>query len=182
MTPEEKLLREARQLDDSALAEIYDLYNNELYRYALRLLGDVQLSEDCVMDTFNRFLNALHRGGGPDTYLRAYLYRTAHNWITDLYRRRTQSEAPLDQAILGGSDQDPAMVLQEKADQEMLRTAMIALTPDQRFVITLKFLEGWSNEEISAAIGKRVGAVKALQHRAIEALQRSIKVNEGRAR
>jgi RNA polymerase sigma-70 factor (ECF subfamily) len=180
MMPEQKLLEQARRLDEESLAEIYDRYSDELYRYSLRLLGDVHLSEDCVMDTFSRFLKALHNGGGPDTYLRAYLYRIAHNWITDHYRRREKQEAPLDMAFPASSDQDPVAALQEKAEHEMLRRGLLALTPDQRFVITLKFLEGWTNEEIAGALGKQVGAVKGLQHRGIESLQRTIRVNEGK--
>ncbi|HJS30247.1 MAG TPA: sigma factor, partial [Anaerolineales bacterium] len=112
--PEQRLLEQARLLDEGALAEIYDRYSDELYRYSLRLLGDVHLSEDCVMDSFSRFLKALHRGGGPDTYLRAYLYRIAHNWITDHYRRGANQESPLDMAFPAASDQDPAAALQGK--------------------------------------------------------------------
>ena len=178
MMPEQKLLEQARLLDEGALAEIYDRYSDELYRYSLRLLGDVQLSEDCVMDSFSRFLKALHRGGGPDRYLRAYLYRIAHNWITDHYRRRANQESPLDMAFPAASDQDPAAALQGKAERELLRRGLLALTADQRFVITLKFLEGWTNEEIAETLGKQVGAVKGLQHRGIESLQRMIRVSE----
>ena len=46
------------------------------------------------------------------------------------------------------------------------------LTDDQRQVILLKFMEEMSNEETAQVMGKSVGAVKALQHRALAALQR----------
>lgn len=76
-----------RQFDPQALGEIYDCYSPAVYRYAVRLLGAPDLAEECVAEVFNRYLNALRRGQGPNDNLRAYLYRIAHNWITDRWRR-----------------------------------------------------------------------------------------------
>ncbi len=53
------------------------------------------------------------------------------------------------------------------------------LTPEQREVVVLKFLEGWENAEVAALLGKPVGAVKALQHRALEALRRQVIPRDG---
>ena len=100
MTSDQALLQRARHFDQQALGEIYDTYSPRLYRYAMRLLGEVELSEDCVAETFSRFLHALHGGGGPTDYLQAYLYRVAHNWITDQYRRQPPPPLSLDDAPL----------------------------------------------------------------------------------
>jgi DNA-directed RNA polymerase specialized sigma24 family protein len=51
----------------------------------MRLLGHASLAEDCVAETFARFLKALQKRQGPRDHLQAYLYRIAHNWIVDLY-------------------------------------------------------------------------------------------------
>jgi hypothetical protein len=53
--------------------------------------------------------------------------------------------------------------------------AVSQLTPEQRQVIMLKYVEDWDNQAIAAAIGKPVGAVKSLQHRALESLRRMLK-------
>jgi RNA polymerase sigma-70 factor (ECF subfamily) len=95
MTDEVTLLQQARQFDEEALAEIYDTLSPAIYAYAMRLLGDVDLAEDCVAETFSRFLHAVSSGGGPKNYLKAYLYRVAHNWITDRYRH-ARPETPLE--------------------------------------------------------------------------------------
>ena len=87
MISEQELLTQAGQFDSRALAEIYDLYSPRLYRYAMRLLGDDCAAEDCVSETFSRFLKALQAGKGPRDYLQAYLFRTAHNLVVDHYRR-----------------------------------------------------------------------------------------------
>ncbi len=65
MIPDERLIERLHHLDEGALGEVYDRYSPELFRYAWRLLGDSDLAEDCVAETFSRFLQALARHNGP---------------------------------------------------------------------------------------------------------------------
>jgi RNA polymerase sigma-70 factor (ECF subfamily) len=180
MASEQTLLRRARDLDMQALAEIYDLFSPALYRYAMRLLNDAPLAEDCVTETFSRLLSALNGDTGPREYLKAWLYRVAHNWITDHYRANGASgivTVPLGE-VDGDDDPiaDPAPgpldeTMNALAD-ERVRAALLALTPDQRQVVVLKYYEDMSNEEVAAVVGKPVSAVKSLQHRALASLRR----------
>ena len=169
---EEELLKHAYQLDGQALAKIYDLHSDELYRYAMRLLGDVDIAEECVSETFTRFLNALHRKKGPRDHLRAYLFRIAHNWITDFYRRAKPETEDIDDEISLASDENPPQKAFMNMEMARVRKALMKLTPEQREVISLKFLEGWSNDEVATHIRKPVGSVKSLQHRGLAALKR----------
>jgi RNA polymerase sigma-70 factor (ECF subfamily) len=169
---EKRLLRDARRLDLQALAEIYDYYSPGLFRYAMRLLGDQQLAEDCLAETFSRFLRALHAGGGPKEYLQAYLYRVAHNWISDHYRSKIISQISLDEAFSLNDGTDTHLTVETSLEQDRVRAALRLLTPDQRQVIVLKFLEGWSNKEVAEAMKKNEGSVKSLQHRALASLKR----------
>jgi RNA polymerase sigma-70 factor (ECF subfamily) len=150
---------------------IYDTYSPRIYRYAWRLLGDENLAEDCTADTFARFLKAVAAGGGPREHLQAYLYRTAHNWVTDCYRRRGPVNEPLLETYPEPGS-DPQSQAEAALQQERVREALMRLSPDQRQVVMLKFIEGWPNEEIARAVNKSLTAVKALQHRALGALRR----------
>ena len=165
-------LPRARQFDEGALTEIYQALNRPLYAYAYRLAGDGCEAEDLVAETFRRFLLAMRNGGGPREHLAAYLYRTLHNLITDRYRRRPAPDLPLDESLEADGGDDPAIAAPLHIEQGRARAALWRLTPEQRLVITLKYCEGLSNEEVAAALGKPVGAVKSLQHRALEALRR----------
>ena len=169
MIPEQELLTKAGQFDTRALTEIYDLYSPRLYRYAMRLLGDDCAAEDCVSETFSRFLKALQAGKGPRDYLQAYLFRTAHNLVVDRYRRETPTEELDDDLPQTETTED---VAEEDMRQSRVRAALLNLTEDQQQVVSLKFLEGWENEEIARALNKPVGAVKSLQHRALAQLQK----------
>ena len=171
---QEELLHKAKELDQAALAEIYDTYSTSLYGYALRLLGDPAIAEDCVAETFSRLLKALHAGKGPQKQLKAYLYRIAHNWIADVYRRSPKHCLSLEE----GPELSHALRVEEQVDRRILagqlRTALFQLTPDQRQVIMLVYIEGWRKAEVAAALGKPIGAVKSLQHRALKSLRKKL--------
>ncbi len=171
--PETDRLVAARRLEEDALEAIYDAFSDELYRYAYRLIGDQQAAEDLVAETFYRFLRALHGGGGPREHLRAYLYRVAHNLAVDGHRRGHGEVLGLPENVAAlPSEDDPSSAAERNIQAEAARAALWRLAPEQRQVIVLKFLQGWSNREISSAIEKSVGAVKALQHRGLNALRR----------
>jgi RNA polymerase sigma-70 factor, ECF subfamily len=172
LSTEQELLAGARGNDQEKLGTIYDQYSPGLYRYAYRLLGGDDLAEDCVAETFSRFLHALHAGGGPREHLKAYLYRIAHNWITDRYSRCVVEEVELDESTFEIENIRPEKQVENRQVILRVRLALRSLTPEQRQVITLSFLEGWENAEIAAAVEKPVGAVKALRHRAIASLKR----------
>ncbi len=173
---EKELLKAVLRFDRKALAQIYDLYSPELYRYAARFLGDPSAAEDCVAETFSRFLKAIRAKRGPKNYLKAYLYRIAHNWIVDYYRRVPDVSELKD--TFPDLDNIPEQEVSLKIRQAQVRKAIQQLTPDQQRVITLKYLEGWKNKEIAQAVKKPVGAVKSLQHRALTRLKKYLESKE----
>ncbi len=174
----ELLLKKARQYDQNALAEIYDLYSNALFAYAFKHVGKSQVAEDLVAETYSRFLKALERGGGPKDHLKAYLYRITHNLITDSYRREPPPSLELDEELLPDEGANPSSVVAEIQDADRVRNALRLITPEQSQVITLRFLEGWSSLEVAQALNKSLGSVKALQHRGLAALQRILLEND----
>lgn len=169
---EQTRLRRAKSFDRNALAAIYDEYYQPLYRYIYRQVGEVDTTRDLTSAVFQRFLQALKQSNGPDQYLKAWLYRTAHNVVIDHYRRQKHRQhLPLDEELHLAAD-DPVRLAERQASAEVVRAALQQLTPDQRQVIVLKFLEGMSNQEAAMVLDKPVSAVKSLQHRALAALQR----------
>ena len=73
----------------------------------------------------------------------------------------------------------PSARTEREQEQRAVRQALWRLTPDQRQVIVLKFFQGVSNDEAAAALDKPVGAVKSLQHRALDALRRMLTDPQG---
>ena len=173
VTTDKDLLKLARKFDPATLAYIYDIYSPSLFRYAMRLTGDQDLSEECLSETFSRFLQSLSSLKGPQNYLQAYLFRIAHNWIADHYRRK-----PFEPDLLDEQQPDaglsPEELLGSNLQNNSLRKALLQLSPDQQKVVALKYLEGLENVEIARILEKPVGAVKSLQHRALTNLRKTI--------
>jgi RNA polymerase sigma factor (sigma-70 family) len=86
MALETLVLDTVKTFDKQSLIRIYEQHSSELFRYAYRMLGDSHLAEDCVSETFSRFLRVARENRQSIREVRPYLYRIAHNWITDHFR------------------------------------------------------------------------------------------------
>jgi RNA polymerase sigma-70 factor (ECF subfamily) len=160
--------------DGSALAAIYDEFYPPIYRYIYRQVSDLETARDLTSEVFHRLLQAVQKGNGPRQDTRAWLYRTAHNIVVDHYRRQQHRQhLPLYEHV-ADDDADPVSEAEDRLAVAKVRQALNHLTPDQRQVISLKFLAGFSNMEVAHVMNKPVGAVKSLQHRALAALQREL--------
>jgi len=170
---EQQTLQRAQRMETKALVEIFDQHSPGLYRYALRRTGFPQMAEDCVSETFARFLQTLQR---PDkhikTSIRAYLYRTAHNWLIDQHRKDPTISEELDETLTPDRQPTPEQQVNHHDQAEQMRSAMRQLPPAQQQVISLRYLEEWSLKECAEAMGKTVGAIKTLQNRAMKNLQK----------
>lgn len=169
----------ARRADLDSLVEIYHRFSPGLHRYAARLLGDQALAEDCVAETFRRLLEVLVSGGGPHEYVQAYLYTIAHNWVRDQYRKKALPVSPV-YPKAESNRQDPARIAQERLELDSVRAALMDLSPGQRQVIAMRYLEGRSHHEIADLLGKSIGSVRTLHHRGVVQLKRLLIPSENR--
>ena len=175
MTSEHTLLERARAYDADALGELYDQYAPLIYAYLYRRVHDAQLAEDLTSEVFVRVLQAIQSEQFWHTSFRGWLYRIAHNLVVDHYRK--QPPVPmlaLDEQLVAAQD-EPDSVLAEKLSDQRLLAAISHLTPDQQQVLVLRFGEQMAAREVAEVMGKSVGAVEALQHRALAALRRILK-------
>ena len=170
---EPALLAAARDLDQVALAQIFDLYATPIYSYLLRLCHDPEQADQIVGDVFSKLLEKLAEGKGPRTNLRSYLYQIAYHLFID-QTRYNQHIAPIE--IVEYFKGDSNSVQEEIENQALLDTVLLAinndLTVDQRHVIILRFLEGMNLKETAKIVGKSVNNVKVLQSRGIEKLRK----------
>jgi RNA polymerase sigma-70 factor (ECF subfamily) len=170
---EKTLIQAAKRGDADALGELYDAYVDRIYRYLFIRLNDRQLAEDLTADVFLRFVEGIQTYQDRDVPLFAWLYKIAHARLIDFYRRsqRIGMAAPLSETEISSDlDLDSDLI---KIDREQkLSIAINRLKYDQRQVLLLRFIEGYNIEQTASALGKTIGAVKVIQHRALQALNR----------
>jgi len=169
---EQILLARARSLDPDALAELHERYYRMLYFYVLGRVGERAVAEDVTAEAFIRLLEAFHQGRGPERHLAAWLFRTADHLVADHHRARYRHpEVPLEEEWGSSREEEwEDVVLQER-----VREALNHLTPDQRAVILMRFWMDLPLARIAQELGKSVGAVKLLQHRALAALAKRLR-------
>jgi RNA polymerase sigma-70 factor (ECF subfamily) len=127
----------------------------------------------------NQVMAQVHRnlprftGDGPA--FRSWAFTIAHHRMVD--DRRSAGRAPkvvaaeIEEAIVvGDAEEDAPAVLSDQRLRELLG----ALSPDQRDVVLLRIVADLSLEDVAVALGKRRGAVKSLQHRALATLRRQL--------
>jgi RNA polymerase sigma-70 factor (ECF subfamily) len=175
METEIELLDRARRMNKEALVKIFDLYSSALYKYALRLCSDPVLADDIVGDVFAKFLDQLASGNGPKTNLRSYLYQAAYHRMID-EARYSRRRVPLD--VTDWFRQDANPIFSGWEDQilfKQIRQIMRdRLSVDQRHVLILRILEGFSIRETAQILGKRAEHIRVIQNRALAVLRRSL--------
>lgn len=169
------LLDGARRMNRDALVEIFELYASVLYKYAWRLCRDAVVADHIVGDVFTKLLEHLSAGTGPSTNLRSYLYEIAYHLVVD-ETRYSQRSAPIEVVDFIQHDADSTdLSLEDRMLFETVRRAIQNdLTNNQRHVIILRFLEGFSLKETAAILGKEVGSIKMIQNRAITVLRTTL--------
>ena len=175
MRTELPLLEAAKNMDREALIEIFDLYSSSLYNYALRLCSDPLRADHIVGDVFAKLLDQWSAGRGPSTNLRSYLYETTYHLVVD-EARHSHRQAPLEAIDFVRHDRHSSAVTLEN---RMLFDAIIVaikneLTEDQRHVVILRFLEGFSLRETADIMGKEVYNIKVIQNRGVAKLRKAL--------
>jgi len=169
------LLLAARRLDTVALTETFDLYAPALYRYALHLCQDPLLADSIVGNVFARLLDQLACGRGPTTNVRAYLFQCTYHLVID-EARYSKRRVPLEE--VDSARHTAHSVWQESEDHILLeaiaRIIREDLTENQRHVILLRFMEGFSLKETALILGLPVNTIKVTQNRAIGNLRKAL--------
>lgn len=158
----------ARSGDHNAFEAIYRELAAPLLSYLATRVRRPHDAEDLLGQVFLEAIRGIGRFSGDGAALRAWLFRIARDRAVDLARRQTRRpEGPLEEALSRPARAGTEQEALARVEAGLLWRAVAALPPKQREVLALRLASGLSSSEIGAILGKRVGAIKALQHRAI---------------
>jgi RNA polymerase sigma-70 factor (ECF subfamily) len=166
-----RIITRAKAGDAGAFGELYTRYAGLILRYLYVRVHEQEGAQDLTQEVFVRVIKGI--GGfeyrGEKSFL-GWLYTIAGNVLIGQARRKRAISTPLDES-LELVDPRGQEAVRSIFDRVSLEQAIAQLTEDQQQVLTLKFFADMTNQEIANVIGRSEGAVKALQHRALHALQ-----------
>lgn len=166
------LIERARRGDPSAHRALYDAHVERIYRLTYRMTGIEHLARELTQDTFVRAFAAIE-GFRGDSAIETWLHTIAVSVTLNEMRRRKRERArnaPLEDALMvtkSAAPSDPVM-------REKLMAAVNALPEGCRTVFMMHDAEGFTHEEIAAALGVTTGTSKAQLARAREKLRLSL--------
>ncbi|MDB5265816.1 MAG: polymerase sigma factor, sigma-70 family [Parcubacteria group bacterium] len=152
---------------------IYDKHADEIFRFCFMKVSNKEKAEDLTQEAFMRYWQSL-RTGEPVRNDRAFLYTLARNLVIDWYRKKKESsldviqEAGIDFAGEGRADVEQAAQMNE------VMAVVNQLDEPSRDVILLRFVEGWSPQQIAELNHESANAVSVRLNRAIKKVQELI--------
>ncbi len=140
------------------IAELYDLYKNDINSLCMSILHNTSDAEDAVQDTFIRLINNLSvLNNCEKSKIKAYALIIARNICYDMIRKNKNITYCSDEKMFEGHDtqDEPDAILDVIAVQNNISK----LTPVLKNIATLHFVEEFSPEEISAMLDVNVNSV-----------------------
>jgi RNA polymerase sigma-70 factor (TIGR02952 family) len=166
------LVRQSQDGDAEAFGRLYDHYVTMVHRYLLHRVGDRAQAEDLTSETFVRALRRIDSLSFRGRDVGAWLVTIARNLVRD-HVKSSRFRLEVTTADMHDADRvvdGPEDAVVQALTNEQLLTCIRQLGGEQQECIALRFLQGLSVAETAAVMGKKDGAVKALQHRAVRRL------------
>jgi len=160
-----------RVLSGDALAErqLYEAHVDRVFRLAYRMTGDATQAEDLTQETFIRAFDRLADYRGESAF-GGWLHRVATSVILTALQKRKRLQNV--ETLREDMTELPSASQAEDPDlRRTLERAVSALDDNQRLVFVMHEIEGYSHQEIAAAMGTPVGTAKARLSRARQKLR-----------
>jgi RNA polymerase sigma-70 factor (ECF subfamily) len=155
---------------DDGVRAVYAAHGPELYRFAVRSLGDRGLAEEAVQETFVRAWRAADRFDDELGSLRTWLFAIVRNVVIDLSRAR--AVRPGLSRVDAASDE---IVIDSAFDQVLtawqVEEALRMLSDEHRAALVEVHYKGHAYTEVAATLGVPVGTVKSRVYYALKAMR-----------
>jgi len=167
-----ELIQRAQTHDATAISELYARYVGLVVRYLLVRVADPELAQDLAQEVFIKVIGGIARFEYRDekAFL-GWIYTIAANLLNRYQRRQRIVATPLAACseLVDQRSQDDVSMVTERVD---LQFAFGQLTHEQQRVLALRFFADLSSSEIAGLLQRSEGAVKSMQYRALQSLQK----------
>lgn len=172
---EPRIIEEAKGGNKESFGLLYDHYISPIYRFIYMKVHGKEESEDLTHEVFLSAWQNLHRYTSQGFPFSSWLYQIARNRVIDYYRvRKNHTNIETVDAEFVSVQHGLDDRLDGDLNLQKVKQAIKHLSHDQQDVLIMKFVEDLSHTEISEVMKKSEGAVRLIQHRAIQALKKNI--------
>lgn len=168
---EQVLVLRCQAGDSGAFAELVGRYQQRLGYYVRGLAGSTDLVEDTLQEVWLSVYRKISTLRDTRSF-KVWLYRVARNaFLAGRRATREWTELADDIEDPGEDEGDPLVSAEDAA---RLHAALGRLRPEQREVITLRFLEEMSYEDMASVTGCPIGTLRSRLHHARQSLAREL--------
>jgi RNA polymerase sigma-70 factor (ECF subfamily) len=173
---EKELLKQAISGDKKAIAALYDLHYQVIYRYVIYRVSDRTSAEDLTAEVFIRMIRKLPGYKDRGKPLLAWLYTIARNLVIDHHRSfGKENHLPIKDQVISDKAPGPVRRLQQRQDEQCFQKALDKLPESQRLILVYRFIEEFPTPKILELMGKSDRAIRSLQHRALRSLDKALR-------
>ena len=163
----EQVIKRAKSGDSEAIASLYQLHADAIYRYVLYRVPTTSDAEDVTAEVFLKMVEGLPNYQFKGIPFEAWLYRIAAARVADFHRSKYQQPQDELNETLADHVALPEEQLQQLQEIEGLRQVLSQFSEEEQTLLILRFVERKSHKEVAAILGKTPAAVKAAQHRVL---------------
>ena len=157
--------------DAESFGSLYDLYVERIYRHLYFRVNNVNDAEDLTHQVFIKAWKAIRRYKRTSIPFIAWLLKIAQNLVIDFYRSKKDTDFLKPDFEIMSPDAGPQQQLEADFEQTRLRKTILQLQDEHQQVITMRFIDELSYEEIASALNKSEGAIRVIQHRALKKMR-----------
>lgn len=178
---DEELMALLSQGDQEALAELVRRYQNDIFRFSLHYVRDIERAKEMSQETFIRVYVARARFD-PSRKFRPWILCIARNLcLNEIKRKKSVSMESLEEYASSARD-ETGEVLQSSADgpdqlmmaderRKLLAESLEKLDPESREIVRLRFFERLQARDIAEVVGSTEGAVRTRLHRILKSMR-----------
>ena len=168
---DQRLVQRATKSDPDAMRQIVEQHQDHIYRLVYRMVGETEVAQDVVQDTFLKAfqnLDAVQNGRALSQWLR----QIAVNLVRDRWKTRKETR-PFEEEQFEAprSKSSPLSQTMARETETRIQAALMKLPDDYREAFVLKHIEELDYQTISTTLNTSVSAAKVRVHRACKMLR-----------
>lgn len=163
-------------LSTDEFTQIYDIYNNRVYKYICYRINNHYAAEDICSQVFETVISKYHTFSQEKSKFEVWLFAIVRNSVTDYFRGQKKRahfslDSLLDLVMPKASPED--LVIRDDNNQALFR-ALAKLRDKERNIIAMKYGAGLKNTEIADLMGVSESNIGVVVYRSLKKLQKAL--------